>query len=838
MSVATTRQGVLWTPYLRPSPIAAEAALRVLSVGELDASTLALVIGSDAGLTAALIRATEPADMHVSIASRIAGLAPARLHSALFPALVDALATHHESYTDSDNESWRMTLATAIAAETVADARGDVPVNAAYLAGLFHNAAVIPPDDGAATAHLGNVRAMARRYRFPAWLIECVENQDLYAAAHGASSALDEVLSAAKSIAADLVRVESAITPLPESVRDFGLDTALLGAARERAARSLEGRMSLFAFTPAPPHELRASLLRFSNHLLLYWRVDETNATTLRARVGHLDALVQFASASSAAQPLEDILITCADRMRAALSIRAGLVAAWPESGSPVCGVRWSTPTGTIDLVRIEASEAHCERSIQRLAEPDVWPLASNDTAAPNVLSIHTPRRRHAGYIVIANDGAHSDAHAGHLREWAAALGRAAEHHDNTVRDDERHAAFRNTIRELSAPPGAAPDGSDPVGNRQRHISRAAIAALHAPLSAVTAQAHQLVSQSTDHGTQELVKELAKHTRNAARVMADLRAIAGGGNPPNEFILVNAPVRQYLHAIRARLERRSIRLEEHLAEGLPRIRADVRELAHLFANLFAFIEQRMGHTGRTIIVKTAPSADRASVIVTIEMKGVALTASQAETLFDPLTDRERASTDFALSLAACRSIVDVAGGSLTAASTEDGAVFTIAFNAIHAVLAVERDVAPDERGIVSFAPSDTVESPQPESGAARVLIVDDDEVMRDLMKQALVRKGYLVQTAKDGVEATRTLNGASIDLVLLDLLMPNRDGLAVLRELRDRHSPPATIVMTGSRSTEMREEAMALGAHSFLQKPFELGQLLAEVESVLVHQRA
>jgi len=119
-----------------------------------------------------------------------------------------------------------------------------------------------------------------------------------------------------------------------------------------------------------------------------------------------------------------------------------------------------------------------------------------------------------------------------------------------------------------------------------------------------------------------------------------------------------------------------------------------------------------------------------------------------------------------------------------------------------------------------------------------VLIVDDDDVMRDLMKQALLRREYFVEKAKDGNEALQAINAGRVDVVLLDLLMPNRDGFAVLHELQRAKPAPPVIVMTGSRAVDIREEAMALGANAYLQKPFELGQLLAEVESVLVHQPA
>jgi CheY-like chemotaxis protein len=841
MNATTTQRQVFWKPYLRPAPAAAEAALRVLSVGELDAATLALVIGSDPGLTSAVVRASEPSAMDTSIASRITGLTPSRLHSALFPALVDAFAASAVPFSDADASSWRFALTTAIAAESIARESSIACPDAAYLAGLLHNCAGASQDERLDGQRPENFRAIGRRYRYPAWLLDCLENQgtfDGHVDTNGTSD-MDRVLVLAKAMAADLVGARpSPSAQLANAARDMRFDAGPIDAAHKHATQSLERRLSLFAFSPASASEMHASLLRFSNHLLLYWRVDETSATMLRKRVDHMGALLRFENATARDAPPDEILLTCADGLRASLSIDAGLIVAWPDPAAPVAGVRWNGATGPLEPFQMDSDGVPSERAIRRFIADDVWPLAANETVAPSVLPIHTPTHRHVGYIVLATSTSRPEGWLEQAREWTVALGRAMERVYEIERDDTYRETLRRTVRESRI------QSDTPLGEpadlilRQRNLSRAAMAALHAPLSTITTQAHQLISQTAERETQGLVEELAKQARNAARVMADLRVIAGTGASPNEFILINAPLRQFLNAARPRLERRSIQLTEHYADGLPRIRADARKLHHLFTNLFAFIEHRLVRTGRTISVSSGPSGDRGSVCLTIDVAGLAITKEQTENLFAPFTDHERASNEFALALAACGAIVDEIGGSIGVAATNDGAVFSFAFDAVHAVLAVEPAPAPETPPAIAFETATPVRGKQGPGHEARVLIVDDDEVMRDLMRQALMRRNYRVEIAKDGDEALHILDATQVDVLLLDLLMPDHDGFAVLRELKQRDAAPPAIVMTGSRSADVRDEAMELGACSFLQKPFELGQLLAEVESILVHQRA
>lgn len=118
----------------------------------------------------------------------------------------------------------------------------------------------------------------------------------------------------------------------------------------------------------------------------------------------------------------------------------------------------------------------------------------------------------------------------------------------------------------------------------------------------------------------------------------------------------------------------------------------------------------------------------------------------------------------------------------------------------------------------------------------RILIIDDDPVMRTSARHVLERAGYDVLEAIEGEAGMRLLRTESVDLVLTDIYMPGEDGFAVLRRLRLEWPGLKVITMSGGPSTgpaDLNAVAATLGAARTLTKPFNRSQLLEAVRSVL-----
>lgn len=126
-----------------------------------------------------------------------------------------------------------------------------------------------------------------------------------------------------------------------------------------------------------------------------------------------------------------------------------------------------------------------------------------------------------------------------------------------------------------------------------------------------------------------------------------------------------------------------------------------------------------------------------------------------------------------------------------------------------------------------------VASPAADTGET-VLVVDDEQLVRDLLVQFLSLRGYRTLGVKDGPEALSMVEHSPPDLILLDLMLPGMSGVEVLRKLRDKNFTGAIIIITGSYDEELLEEAWSLHPQEVIGKPIDLEKLLAIIQLVLV----
>ncbi|TMH73742.1 MAG: response regulator [Betaproteobacteria bacterium] len=114
----------------------------------------------------------------------------------------------------------------------------------------------------------------------------------------------------------------------------------------------------------------------------------------------------------------------------------------------------------------------------------------------------------------------------------------------------------------------------------------------------------------------------------------------------------------------------------------------------------------------------------------------------------------------------------------------------------------------------------------------RVLLVEDDRMIGESIRAALKQDGSAVDWVRDGRSAESTLATEQFDLVLLDLGLPQRDGLEILRAMRLRHDQTPVIVLTARDALQDRVAGLDAGADDYLVKPFELEELAARIRAV------
>jgi two-component system response regulator MprA len=120
---------------------------------------------------------------------------------------------------------------------------------------------------------------------------------------------------------------------------------------------------------------------------------------------------------------------------------------------------------------------------------------------------------------------------------------------------------------------------------------------------------------------------------------------------------------------------------------------------------------------------------------------------------------------------------------------------------------------------------------------ARIVVVDDDEALRNAVRRALRLEGYDVELAGDGAEALTQLSAVEADLVVLDVLMPVLDGITVCRRLRESGHDTPVLMLTARDAVSDRVIGLDAGANDYLTKPFALEELLARVRALLRRSR-
>lgn len=114
----------------------------------------------------------------------------------------------------------------------------------------------------------------------------------------------------------------------------------------------------------------------------------------------------------------------------------------------------------------------------------------------------------------------------------------------------------------------------------------------------------------------------------------------------------------------------------------------------------------------------------------------------------------------------------------------------------------------------------------------RILVVEDNHRLNDSLKMNLVHEGYSVDVAYDGQEGQDLAELTPYDLIILDILLPKKDGLEVCRELRRRRIPTPILLLTARDSIDDRVQGLDCGADDYLVKPFAMRELLARLRAL------
>jgi signal transduction histidine kinase/HD-like signal output (HDOD) protein/ActR/RegA family two-component response regulator len=343
------------------------------------------------------------------------------------------------------------------------------------------------------------------------------------------------------------------------------------------------------------------------------------------------------------------------------------------------------------------------------------------------------------------------------------------------------------------------------------------------PLAIISARTQLLENREGDEKKRRDLHQISEQIERISSILQGLMGFARPNAPQIGKVDVNGLLIKIAGLVESVFNRHKIPVVQHLDPGLPLILADANQLEQLFLNLIINAQHAMEEKGGTLTIVSTFLPDRKRISVSVQDTGCGIPSENMTRIFDPFfsTKSEGKGTGLGLSTAygiATNHYGEIKARSEVGKGTEMTVILPVS---IPATLPDAQKMSEPSRCVLTGA------------AGSRILVVDDEQHIRDILSETLRDAGYGVETAANGQEAVRKLRAGTFHLILLDVRMPVHSGLDLLKVLRRIADAPPIIVVTGLASPDELEEALRLGACKCIRKPFHLKALLSEIAGVL-----
>lgn len=339
-------------------------------------------------------------------------------------------------------------------------------------------------------------------------------------------------------------------------------------------------------------------------------------------------------------------------------------------------------------------------------------------------------------------------------------------------------------------------------------------------LTVINAQAERLernfesLSEGERQAAISMIRQAGERSAQWTRRLMDFAR----GRPSQPESFAPGPLIEGLAPFLERLLPQNLRLELDLEGVNARLHADPSQLEQILLNLTWNAAAACEATPATLRIrlaedlKTAP----AEIRISVEDTGPGMPESVARRAFEPLFSGRKDSSGAGLGLANVERLVKGMGGSIALHSIPGaGSRFDLRFPAAPVAVAIEA-------------------LPQSQ---AKVLLVDDDPMMRESLRAALQGAGHSVVEAVNGRDAYQVLLSTPVDLLVTDLVMPEREGLELIQQVRASHADLPIVAISGAFDGRFLLLAQTFGASAALPKPFPIDRLLRTVQTILERRR-
>ena len=309
----------------------------------------------------------------------------------------------------------------------------------------------------------------------------------------------------------------------------------------------------------------------------------------------------------------------------------------------------------------------------------------------------------------------------------------------------------------------------------------------------------------------QLIADMEMAANRLVKIVADLKNFSRQSNISDKSPLnINTAVRNALRLSQSTLHKAGVTVQLQLAEDLPDIEGNLQNLEQIVLNIMINAAQAIDHADGKISIQTGFTFKDGRVWLQISDNGRGVSPAVADRIFLPFVTDTHARGGTGLGLSVTYSLVKAHGGDIGFESRPGGGTtFTVKL------------------------PS------RLERMAPKILVVDDDPILRQILMEALaLPRSYLLEEATNGVEASIRLGTYRPDMLILDLFMPEMDGLEVCRNIQAEPalSGMKVIITTGFPGHPKLDELAALGFTHVLAKPFQIPVLLQMVQTLLAER--
>jgi signal transduction histidine kinase/ActR/RegA family two-component response regulator len=309
----------------------------------------------------------------------------------------------------------------------------------------------------------------------------------------------------------------------------------------------------------------------------------------------------------------------------------------------------------------------------------------------------------------------------------------------------------------------------------------------------------------------QLVTDMELAAHRVAKTVSDLKNFSKQSNVAEKAAMqVNNAVKNAMRLAQTTLRTSSVQVNLKLEDDLPRIDGNLQSIEQIILNIIINAVQAIDHKRGVIEISTGFQVKDGRVFINIEDNGKGISSAIADKIFLPFVTDKQTEGGTGLGLSVTYTLVKAHQGEICFETRAgQGTSFSVYLPTL-----LKRE-------------------------AARILVVDDDNSIRQLLIEALaLDHQYLVEEASNGIEASIKLGTYRPDLLILDIFMPEMDGLEVCRIIRSEPqlSGMKVIITTGYPDHPKLDEVVELGFNNIFSKPFDLLHFIKDVETILAER--